>query len=666
MLLCAAFAVVLTSCGGGGGQSAGQSVIPAGSDSTVASQGASTAVITATGTIAKVSASAFVLQTGPPHGYVDVYTNAATTYTGVKPAVGEIVTVTGTGSYATSITASNVAQAATAALASPVPVTSASPASPISVPALVVAQGPVVALKSGAIEIQAAIHGYNWIAMPATAIAIDGPAVVGKYAVIGGTGSFSSGITAVAVTYSAAAPTQTTLSGTVASAEPYGFTLDVSSAYPAVPIVVSSTTVIAGGTLERGAQATVTGYGSSGTSLLGTSAVIVDPTPQAVATATPGPIAQTHVLNADYLGGHYGTREVAWSTAAAYLTWAQTTSTDASAISAAGIKTQLYTDPNRIQSNDPLFSSPEDAFAHDCSGNRVTDYFDSVTQYVANPASADLQASYAAKTTVEIGSAHFDAIYQDDNGPLSDYGYAFSPSLPCSYTDSAWIAGGQALDNAAPRPVVVNGLSGLSGHNPSPTIALLTSSNTIGGNFEGCYAYNGDPENSGWLWAAEENTELQVNAMNKMFWCQERYTGDASQNVTSRIYAYASFLLTYNPSLDVLWEDYSTPSAFHVFPEEKLVVKDPVVATPVSVSGLLQTGGAYGRAYNQCFIAGAFVGPCAVAINSGASAVPFPFPQFKHTLSLSGYGVTDGGTMSAAGAAPPTTLAAQQAEIVFP
>jgi hypothetical protein len=147
----------------------------------------------------------------------------------------------------------------------------------------------------------------------------------------------------------------------------------------------------------------------------------------------------------------------------------------------------------------------------------------------------------------------------------------------------------------------------------------------------------------------------------------ERNTADGSQNTASRIYAYASFLLTYNPSLDVMWEDFATTSGLHVFPEEQLVALDPVVATPTSVASLELSGGAYGRQFSECFIAGNFVGPCAVAVNpNNGTSVPFPFPQFTHTLTLTGYGMLDGGTLSTQGAAPPEYLSGSQAEIVFP
>jgi len=646
----------LAACGGGGSNSSGNPpVLPATGVNALA---AASTPITASGQISALISGGFTLETGSTHGYVDVFTSSSTTYTGAAPFVGEQVTVTGNGSYSTSIDAQTVTQVATASAASP---------APIKTPDLLATGGPVVATKTGEFQIDAPVHGYLWIATTASTTFVGGAPKVGDYEEIGGTGSFSSGVTAVIATQTSAAPSSTTATGTVVVGEPYGFALDVSASAPSVPIVLTSTSIVAGGTLEAGAKAAVTGTGETSGSITAVSVVVTDPTPEGSPTPTPGPISQTHVLTADYLGGTAGTTSISWASAAPYLTWAQTVPANANAISAAGIKTQIYTDPNRVETTDPLYTdAPASAFAQTCSGVDVTDFFDDVTQYVMNPASTALQSVYASVTLSEIGSTHFDAIFQDDNGPLSEFSTAFTPSLPCNYSNAAWLAGGIALDNAAPRPVIINGLNVLDGQNPSLSIGLLASSNTIGGNFEGCYTYAGDPENGGWLWVTEENTELEVNAQGKMYSCMERYTDAASSNTAARIYAYASFLLTYNPSLDVLWEEFATPSGFHVFPEEQIVALDPVVATPSTVAGLVQPGGAYGRQYAECFIAGKFVGSCAVAVNSSGASEPFPFPQYTHTLTLSGNGVLDGGSLSTSGAAPPEYLAAEEAEVVFP
>ena len=138
-------------------------------------------------------------------------------------------------------------------------------------------------------------------------------------------------------------------------------------------------------------------------------------------------------------------------------------------------------------------------------------------------------------------------------------------------------------NNSAPLPVIINGLNVLNGHNPSMAISLLASSNTMGGNYEHCYSDDASAKNNGWLWTAEENSELQVNAQNKVFSCQERNTSDASANTDARLYAYASFLLTYNPTTNILWEAFGTPSNFHVFPEQQLVAMNPKVSAPSDI-----------------------------------------------------------------------------------
>lgn len=670
----------LTACGGGGGATGNTlpGTVPTPTGGAVPAMATSNpdGTLQGNGPIAGTFAGGFTLNTGSSHGLVHIYTNASTVITGAKPFTNEQVQVTGTGSWAKSVTATAVSQVQTTqtVTATPTPATASTPSPAIIAtpsPRLVSTQGPIVALGTGRFEINSGSpHGYMWIAYNAstTFTGTKTAPVVGQYAQISGTGSLSSTPTAVIVTSWSAAPSPASATGTIVAGTPYGFTLNVDSTHTAVPVIVTGTTVVAGGTLQAGSSATVTGTGGPSGSFTAVQIVVTNPTPPpALATPTPGPISQKHILNADYLAGANGTTSIAWTTAAQYLTWAQTDVAHASAISAAGIKTQFYTDPNRTQTNDPLYTSDESTFAHDCSGNRVTDIFNNrVTQYVMDPNSADMQSLYHSKTLSQIGSAHFDAIYQDDNGPLSDFGNIFTPSLPCNYSDSSWITGGMTLNNSAPLPVIINGLNVLNGHNPSMAISLLASSNTMGGNYEHCYSDDASAKNNGWLWTAEENSELQVNAQNKVFSCQERNTSDASANTDARLYAYASFLLTYNPTTNILWEAFGTPSNFHVFPEQQLVAMNPKVSAPSDISGLMQSGGAYGREYQNCYYAGNYVGPCAVAVNPNASGtVPFPFPQYQHTLVLNGYGTTDGGTAALNGAAPPTYLPALGAAVVF-
>ena len=464
---------------------------------------------------------------------------------------------------------------------------------------------------------------------------------------------------------SSSAPASITLSGTAVAATSYGFTLSPSatssSGYSSVPIVMNSSTIVGGGTLSVGATVKVVGTGSQRTGIVAQQIVVSQRT-LAHPTPTPGPISQTHVMTADYLGAPYGTTSVSPSKAKPYLNWAQVSPQNANSTSGAGIKTQYYLDPNDTSNDGDVFYIPA-AFAEDCNGNPITYGYDGKTFNVMNIGSSILENAFVNAVKSATSQGHFDVMWEDQDGPLAEAG--INP-LPCGYNDAQWLSYGQALNQLSPVPVMFNGLEELNGESPSLAIGLLSSSNTIGGNYEHCYSDNTTAKMLGWLWTAIENTELQVGAMNKLFECQSRNTNSASSQTDARLYALASFLLTYNPSTSILWEEYSTPSGLHVEPESQLVLLDPIGSTPSNVSALQQTGGTYGRQYAQCYYAGTFVGSCAVVVNPTGAAATFPFPQYTHTLVLSGGGILDGGTVSTSGPAPPETIPANEAAIVFP
>jgi hypothetical protein len=455
------------------------------------------------------------------------------------------------------------------------------------------------------------------------------------------------------------------VTGKVVAATPYGFVLDVDASHAAVPIAVNGLTVIGGGALVPGAGVDVTGIGSEKAGVLA-ARILVTTGPGGSPTPSPSPIAMKHVLTMDYLGGLNGSHSVAWSSAAPYLTWAETSVADANAIHTAGMKTIFYIDANRTELGDALHTPDETTYAHACNGTRVTDTYQGKTQYVMDPASASMQALFSSYVAGIAAKAHFDAIFEDDAGALSAFApYTPFSAMPCHYSDAAWIAGGVKLNRAPPAPVDFNGLSGLDGHAVSLSTQFLSGSNVLGGIYEGCYTASDQPKMRGWLWSTIEDTELYAAGRGRSFICLGIDETAASSQTDARLYAYASFLLSYDPARDIFWDNAGTASGFHVLPESGLVALDPKVPEPALVASLRLTGGAYGREYTQCFIRGSFAGACAVAVNPGSSAVPFPFVTYKHRLVLSGSGVLDGGTMATTGTAP-TTLGADEAAIVFP
>lgn len=374
-------------------------------------------------------------------------------------------------------------------------------------------------------------------------------------------------------------------------------------------------------------------------------------------------ITQKHILTADYLGSPYGSSSVSASAAAPYLTWAQVGINYANAVHNAGIKTQLYVDPNVSTNNgDPLYSANETTFAHTCGGSRIAYSYDGHTMYVMNIGASTMRSLFAGYVSQIRSLAHYDAVWEDNAGPLNGVPVT---SFPCNYSASNWVTYGENLNAASPIPVMSTGLEDLYNHGMSYAVYLLDNSNTFGGNYEHCYTDTGTPKVGGWIWQVMEETEINVVARGKAFECQMRNTNAASSSTDARIYALASFLLTYNPATSILWEEFQTPSRFHVLPESGLVLESPTTSVS-SLSSIHTSGGTYARQYSACYWHGYALGGCAVVVNSDSVSHPFPYTAYHHSLVVSGSGVSDGGTISDEGPAPSSTLPALEARIVFP
>jgi hypothetical protein len=462
-----------------------------------------------------------------------------------------------------------------------------------------------------------------------------------------------------------AATINITVHGQIVKVVSGGFVIKTTTTCPGggdLDIDTSSSTVFSGLAPESGYMADVGGLGSCSTSVKAANVDIFANSTAATAT--------THVLTEDYLGSPDGTSSVAWSTAAKYINWAETGIQDATAIHDAGIKTMAYVDPNRttVGTGDPMLTATESTFAHNCANDRITsNYAGSVTEYVMNPAASSLRSLYNGLVTTLLSEGHFDAIFEDDVAPLAEDIYTPFSSMPCGYTTPSWITDEIGLAEASPIPVLLNGLDALDGHSPSLSVEMLAASNAMGGNYEECYASNTIAKESNWLWEAVENTELEVAARNKSFGCMVANQSSASSQTDARIFAYASFLLTYNPSTSIYRTEYTTNSGFHVMPETGLVALSPATSAPSSISSLLVSGGTYARQYGACYLRGTSVGPCAVVVNPNSDlSARFPFTTYHHTLTISGSGVLDGGTVSVDGPAPPGSLPPLEARIVFP
>lgn len=682
------FVFSLTACGGGG--TGGGAVPPAASGTpatlplTVVSQNGSS--ITLTGTIDNVmSATEFDIQGGHGVGSLHIFTTSSTVVNGPKLFVGENVEVTGSGSVSSSVTATQVSQISStpipstspssAPVSTPPPPSTATPAplgSPIPMPTgVITATGQIVYVSSSKIEVQAGAGcGYVNVYPSSNTVYFNGAPAVGQYGAFTGPGTRCNFVKPTAASVSSSQWTSATYTGTVASATSYGFTLSTGSA--TLPVAINSSTVVFGGTLAVGSSVTVTALGTATTGLAATQiAVAPPPTPApVVATPTPGPISMKHVLNFAYIYGYAGTpTTVPISSMAPWVNWTMTDEAHAAAMRSAGIKVQVYANFWRNYTSDNPnvgYTDLEPGGAHaaaealDCSGTPVYDTaYGGGYEADARSSAALGHAQVVTNYRLNEYAPNYDALFSDDTGGV------FGITLPCNYSESAYDAAINALHSSLGVPMWVNALGGAP--NPANAVDLVQPSNVIGAACEQCYDSNGssgDFIQTGTTWQNVENAEIGVIAQHKIFWDYPRATGSASAETGMRIYAYASFLLSYDANYAMFHEALSTPSGFPVMPETALVPMNPLT-TATSVLGYQAPGGAFFREFADCYYQGSFVSSCAVAVNPTASAVPVPSTSYTHSLVLSGNGVLDGGTVAFNGPAV-TQLAAGSAVILFP
>ena len=399
-------------------------------------------------------------------------------------------------------------------------------------------------------------------------------------------------------------------------------------------------------------------------------------TPAGIASATPAPTpspgvstsSTTHVMTADILYGYGGTPvTTSLSAVKPYVSWVQTASSYAALIRSAGIRVDVYTNFWRNYSSDNPnvgYTDLKPGGAHaaaealDCSGNAITDPnygggYEADARTSAAAAHAQVVASYRLN---EFGG-NYDALFSDDTGALGGI------TLPCNYSQSAYVSATNAVDESLGVPMFVNTLG--AGSYPDGQIGYVQASNVLGAMCEECYAaYNSskiDYVIGGTVWQHTENAEIALAGMHKIFWDYARVIGDPSAETGLRTFVYASFLLGYDPSYAMLQEAFKSATGFPVMPETGLVPMNPLT-TASSVSGYAN-GSVYMRQFANCYYRGVGIGACAVVVNPNSTSASIPANSYAHAMSLSGGGVLDGGSASFSAPAV-TSLAANSAAVL--
>lgn len=369
----------------------------------------------------------------------------------------------------------------------------------------------------------------------------------------------------------------------------------------------------------------------------------------------------THVLTSDYWGGYSGTHNLPAQRAAQWLSFAMVDPGDANLMSSLGVKTILYTNPNREQPGDPMWTADENEYAHTCAGGRVRGEVNYAGQELTNPGNPAMHQvwRYSVKRhTVDSGNAHYDFVFADEAG-----GTAYSLQQPCGYTFDGWLRDESGLFASLGRPIIYNGLNDFYNRGIAREIAL--NANAAGGEMEECYAQlHPDHRVGGWMWYTTEATELRMAQDRKYFICYGRDLTPADQADDGRLYTFASFLLSYDLRTTILWEYYKTPSGGHVMPESQIVAMQPV--KPIRrVAELREAGGAYVRRYRDCYVAGRRVGPCAAAVNPDPEPHSVNLSAYHRVVQLRGSGIFDGGSIVLAGMNPPSVLPPLTGVIAF-
>jgi hypothetical protein len=382
--------------------------------------------------------------------------------------------------------------------------------------------------------------------------------------------------------------------------------------------------------------------------------------PAAAATASAAQYAaalKQHVDPPAKIPAHVQTAEYLWTpqersadpaTYAPYLTWAYPLYGATQRVRAAGIKAIFYINPIMPQRTNYegslLMGRFTDVQAKDCDGNTVATY--GGKGLLADPRSPRAAAYYENIVSWYIndkirGRHDWDAFFVDNNGAL----YGAKP-IPCNYDPISW---GRAFDRAIASvgvPIVTNSLA-TRASDTGLFVDRLKAKNIIGGMYERCF---NDRQ-----WTAEENSQLQTLALLRRahkrpgpgWWCYlNDTTAPANDAVPQRLYAYASFLLTYDPKYSLFQESFSTPSTFKVMPETQFVPMQPVKSVK-DIADLRTSGGAYVQVYRSCYYRGKGLGSCEIAVNPNSTDAELPnFGAYRHAAALHGSGVLDGGTVT--------------------
>ena len=364
------------------------------------------------------------------------------------------------------------------------------------------------------------------------------------------------------------------------------------------------------------------------------------------------------------------------------------TAQHADAFKRAGGATALaYTDPSYVPHCPPPFKPPvgkcegpvgnlvatdERAFFHDANGERVRRYNDPYFQYqeALNVASPIARDAYRRTTDAILAhSPRLDGFLADDSGSPysgdslgSNWFYGFNAPAVEIRDEKSFIAAEIAMLAAAGKPVLFNGGDP---HTLGPAYdgLFLRLPFVLGQEFEGCYnnvdgTLFGDERND--RFARQSNGLIAVMAAHRLALCLPTGPADPAR----RTYAYASFMLSYDPRWSVYGMEHKLSDGRAIFPEIELVPGSPRETARAIAD--LKHGRVYVREFERCALAGASIGPCAAVVNPSHadSAVPPLAARYARHAELDTASQLGGGRVRLVAGAP-AALGPVSAAILF-
>ena len=357
----------------------------------------------------------------------------------------------------------------------------------------------------------------------------------------------------------------------------------------------------------------------------------------------------------------------------------------------AGGRTALaYTDPTYVPHCPPPFEPPagrcegpignlvardESAWLHDARGARVHRFNGPRFQYqeILRVGSPSARAAYARTTAAILAkSPLLDGFEADDSGgTISGGDGRFGGNLWGDFSgpgvefrsDADWIAGETAMLAAAGRPVMLNG----SDPNWQPAYGgrFLDLPYVSGQQYEGCFnnagGYRYTERDDAFRKAA--NGMLAVQAHHKSAHCYP--TGDTAPE--HRLYAYAAFLLVFDPRWSVYEMSVAQVDGHALYPETALVPRDPR-RTAITIDDL-RDGGVYVREFGACAIGGRAIGACASVVNADSratAALPRLARAYAAHVELDARSAFAGGSARVARGVPSALPPATAAILVAP